>query len=111
MSFLIADSESTQKIGFLRSFLPSWHFFGGSYPPILFLPQKQDFAVREQQNRVCDQPTTDSKNSGSKAYTLKRNLVFFLKFKIHYVRHTLRAAFAFGCDRLCGKSCTQSATD
>ena len=79
MSFLIADSESTQKVGSIQSFLPSWHFFGGSYPPILFFPQKQDLAVREQQNLVCDQPTTDSKNSGSKAYTLKRNLVFFLK--------------------------------
>ena len=41
--------------------------------------RKPDFAVHEQQNRVCDQPTTDSKNSGSKAYTLKRNLVFFFE--------------------------------
>ena len=43
--------------------------------------RKPDFAVHEQQNRVCDQPTTDSKNSGSKAYTLKRNLVFFFEIR------------------------------
>ena len=49
MGFLIAGSESTQQLGFIRRFLPSWYFFGGGYPSILFLPKKQDFAVREQQ--------------------------------------------------------------
>ena len=86
MSFLIAGSESTQKVGFIRSFLPSWHFFGGSYPPVLFLPPKQDFAVREQQIGFAINRPQIRKIQGRK-HIPSRGI--FFKFEIHYVRHTV----------------------
>ena len=60
MGFLIADSESTQKVGSMRSFLPSWYFlvevirrscFCSKNRILLFVNSKIGFAMNRPQIR------------------------------------------------------------
>ena len=89
MVFLIADSESTQKVTSIAIFLTSKYIFDESYKPNPVFAQNPVFAVREQLPIFRELSRSDSENSGSKAYPPEWNPVFFLIFKIHYVRHTL----------------------
>ena len=77
MVFLTADSESTQKVTSIATFLTSKHLFGESYKPNPVFGQNPVFAVREQQPIFRELSRPDSENSGSKVPWVKWNHVFF----------------------------------
>ena len=72
----------------IAPFLARKYVFGGSCTPNHVFDRNPVFAVREQQAMFHQKWTPYSKRSWSKGYTLEWNS-FFLKFKIHFVRHTL----------------------
>ena len=97
MHVLTADSGSTQKVTSIRTFWTWFGIFGGKCSQNQDFWQKPDFALHEQHNALWTEPTPDSGNSCSKVLVVNWNSVFFLIFKIHYVRHTLLPNFEWIC--------------
>ena len=85
MVFLIADSESTQKVTSIANFLTWKHLFVASYRLNPVFGRNPVFAVREQLTDFHVLLTPDSENSGSKVPGVNWNSVFFWSD----VRHTL----------------------
>ena len=77
MGFLIADSDSTQKVTSIATFLTQKYVFGGCNEPIHVFRQNHVFADGEQQTRLCELLAPDSENSGSKVPGVGWNSVFF----------------------------------
>ena len=77
MLFLVADLESTQKVGSIGTFLSQKRIFDGSYNPNPGFGRNPVFASGEQQTRSRELLTSDSENSGSKVPTVEWNLVFY----------------------------------
>ena len=87
--FLRADSESTQQVTSVGRILEKTWVFGVSQRRNPVFGQKQDFARSEQLQEFRNFLSANSNSPWSKVPTLERNPVFFLIFKIHYVRHSL----------------------
>ena len=77
MVFLTADSEYTQKVTSIATFLTSKYLFGESYKHNPVFGRNPVFAVREQLTDFHVLLTSDSENSGSKVPEVNWNSVFF----------------------------------